>query len=90
VVGQVPDDSLLVTELREALQDDQLFHRVCLSYLPDTWRAKYADNVVSKGQLLSYLNPTIGDQEPEYHRPRIRRVIDRPDLQLLLPLAFGW
>jgi predicted ATPase len=87
VVGQVPDDSLLVTELREALQDDQLFHRVCLSYLPDTWRAKYGDNVVSKGQLLSYLNPTIGDQEPEYHRPRTRRVIDRPDLQLLLPLA---
>ena len=43
VVGQVPDDSLLVTELREALQDDQPFPRVCLSYLPDTWRPRSRD-----------------------------------------------
>jgi predicted ATPase len=87
VVGQVPDDSLLVTELREAIQDAQPFHRVCLSCLAGTWRAKHGDRVVSKGQLLSYLNPVISDQETEYHRPRTRRVMDHPDLQLLLPLA---
>jgi hypothetical protein len=88
VVGQVPDDSLLVTELRETLQDGQPFRRVCFRCLPDTWRAKDGDRVVSKGQLLAYLNPIIGDQDSGYYQSKTRRVRDHPDLQqLLLPLA---
>ena len=38
VVMQVPDDSLLVAELKETVQSGQRFKRVCFSCLPNTWR----------------------------------------------------
>jgi predicted ATPase len=61
VVLQIPDDSLLVAELKETIRSGQRFKRVCFGYLPKTWREKDADasrkNTVSKGQLLAYLNP---------------------------------
>jgi predicted ATPase len=107
VVMQVPDDSLLIAELRETIHSGQRFKRVCFGYLPSTWRtikdpnSKKAD-VISKGKLLAYLNPISNqDHESDYElgdnefdsnyqkvksvRSKKRRVVDREDLQLLLP-----
>jgi hypothetical protein len=59
---QVPEDSLLVAELRETVRLGQRFKRVCFGYLPDTWRQQKdpdsnSSNIVAKGKLLAYLNP---------------------------------
>ncbi len=40
VVAQAPDDSLLVAELRENVQQGKRFSRVSFAALPDTWREK--------------------------------------------------
>ncbi len=102
VVMQVPEDSLLVAELRETIRSGQRFKRVCFGYLPGTWRQLKdpetdSVNVISKGKLLAYLNPvpnqdleSDGDEYDNYQKSkpaksRKRRVVDRKDLQLLLP-----
>ena len=99
VVMQVPDDSLLVAELKEMVRSGQRFKRVCFGCLPDTWREKAPekDNLVPKNKLLAYLNPVvIGESEPdgngqESHQqskpaqPKKLRVLDRVDLQPLIP-----
>jgi hypothetical protein len=96
VVGQVLDDSLLVAELKETVHADRYFKRACFSWLSDTWRAKTSEDisVVSKGKLLAYLNPIApieleaeeytSGQRRKFPRRKPCRVIDRPDVQLLL------
>lgn len=94
VVKQVSEDSLLVAELKETVRDDQRFKRACFRWLPDTWRAKAAPDVypVAKGRLLAYLDPLIAaerywmSQPSKSKKRRPRRVVDRPDLQPMLPL----
>ncbi|MEC4817494.1 MAG: hypothetical protein SAK29_30125 [Scytonema sp. PMC 1069.18] len=55
VVMQVPDDSLLVAELKEMVRLGQRFKRVSFGSLPDTWRQKTPEgSVVSKHKLLAY------------------------------------
>ncbi|HEY6331882.1 MAG TPA: AAA family ATPase [Blastocatellia bacterium] len=98
VVGEVPEDSLLIAELRESIDPDGArFKRLEFSCLPQTWRLLPE---VSKGKLLSYLQPIspvdtqsepdmVADddgQTPSRHRTA-RRVADRPDLQPFLPFA---
>jgi predicted ATPase len=96
VVRLVPEDALLVAEPRETLREGRRFTRVSFSCLPGTWRTEAPEgpSTVSRGKLLAYLNPTPA--EPERHEPELeplkapirpRRVIDRPDLQRLLPLG---
>lgn len=103
VVMQVPEDSLLVAELRETVRSGQRFKRVCFGYLPNTWREQQDPDskpteVISKGQLLAYLNPVPhqdlefennGDgeryQKLKHVKFNKRRVADREDLQLLIP-----
>jgi len=89
VVAQVPEDSLLVAELREAVRDRERFMRAVFLPLSETWRAKGASpgESVAKGRLLAYLNPVAGvSDEEETARPRgSRRVADRPDLRPWLP-----
>ncbi len=95
VVGQVPEESLLVCEECEMVRGEQRFKRACFSCLPESWRAKSPCNTptVSKGRLLAYLNPTppleAGDRADEQKQPKCksgkRRVADRTDLQLYLP-----
>jgi predicted ATPase len=102
VVMQVPDESLLVAELREMVRAGQRFKRVCFGYLPDTWRQRADEDpadrtsIVSKGELIAYLNPVIQDWElngnggkkrQDKTASRQRRVVDREDLQLLLPFS---
>jgi predicted ATPase len=103
VVQLVPDDSLLVAELKETRIDERRFKRVCFSCLPDTWRVEknIAEpseiSIISKGKLLSYLNPVIISEQDTIESIDIsetkyiknspsRRVIDRSDIiQLLIP-----
>lgn len=97
VVAQIPDDSLLVAESIELIESGKRFKAVRYCPLPDTWRHKKSTGeitVVSKGKLLSYLNP-VAPEVPNYGYgiserknnivPIKRRVIDRPDLQPYLP-----
>ena len=97
VVAQIPDDSLLVAESREMVNAGKRFKAVRFCPLPDTWRQKKATGevvVVSKGKLLSYLNP-VAPRDPDSGYgvsdrknnvvPLKRRVADRPDLQPYLP-----
>ena len=89
LVKQVPDESLLVAELKEAIRAGQRFKRVRFSSLPHTWRQNIPEEakIVSKGKLLAYLNPVqVEIPEPEVNgqQPKTHRVIDRADLQPLL------
>jgi len=82
VVGQVEDEDLLIAEIKAG--------GVYFSCLPNTWRDKKCGTpTVSRGTLAAYLNPVIGNNELggsiyKGDKPR-RRVIDRTDLQILLP-----
>jgi predicted ATPase len=102
VVGQVTDDSLLVAELKEMRRTGRRFKQVCFSCLPNTWRAEAPEKVsiVSKGKLLAYLNPVthqepspdgnghkVGQRQTRRIHSRAPRVVDRPDLQFLLPYS---
>lgn len=102
VVMQVPDDSLLVAELRETVNSGQRFKRVTFACLPDTWRQNTPDNVniIPKNKLLAYLNPVIPNelehdangkhertQKSKATPPKKRRVVDREDLQTLIPAS---
>jgi predicted ATPase/antitoxin (DNA-binding transcriptional repressor) of toxin-antitoxin stability system len=112
VVSEVPDDSLIVAELKETVRPDdesiktlprnQRFQRVRFGCLEGTWRQKNVEdgeevNVVAKGKLLAYLNPISGPEheldrnghEMSGSKPstKTRRVVDRPDLQPLLPFG---
>ena len=88
VVAQIPEDALLMAETKSNFQDGARFDRLSFSCLPNTWRASTSEmRVVSKGQLMAYLNPVEKEVEPEpslVSRPISRRVIDREDLQLAL------
>ncbi len=89
VVSQVPDDSLLVAELQEVAQNGQRFKIVRFSSLPDTWRQKApeAKETISRGKLLAYLNPVAAQPADSKSAHNTRRVIDRADMQLLLPFS---
>lgn len=106
VVAQILDESLLVAELRETVRDGQRFQRVCFNWLSDTWRQrKLTDgtdgNLVSRGKLLSYLNPFLSKDSADDQNGKTKngatqknpdrkavRVADRPDFrQLILTLG---
>ena len=89
VVSEVPDTSLLVAESKEDILDGQRFKKVSFSCLSDTWRIKSPEkpSLISKGKLMAYLNPASPSQ-PKRKR-RTRRVVDRDDLQMLLPFGRG-
>jgi len=99
VVGQIPDESLLMAQLKEIIAPDgRRFQGLSFSCLPDTWRASPGQSEISRGDLLAYLNP-IGfhPADGSHHRSetdhaerrKSRRVVDRPDLQDLLPFEDG-
>ncbi|MBN2532657.1 MAG: AAA family ATPase [Spirochaetales bacterium] len=87
VVTQVPDDSLLVAELKEVISDGNLSKGVQFSFLPDTWRSKMADHDVKpvrRGKLLSYLNfvrRNESKQEKDKLLRKSQRIVDRDDFQ---------
>jgi predicted ATPase len=92
VVSQVPDDSLLFAELREIVRNGERFKGLSFASLPDTWRADLdGARTVPRGRLLAYLNPGLLDPalaaDDSSRQKRIKRVIDRPDLQEYLPFG---
>ena len=87
VVQEVFDETLLIAELREVVQEGQRFNGVRFNWLSDTWRAAVLPDVppVSKDQLLAYLGPAMPRTPlPKSKLPRNQRVIDRSDIQPLL------
>lgn len=94
VVSQVLDENLVIAELRETIKSNQRFKSARFSCLPDTWRhLKPVEgekaNVVSRGKLLTYLNPVPISQDKEKPQEnKKRRVIDREELRLQYPLPF--
>lgn len=96
VVQQVPEDSLIVAELREKVQNGQRFKRAVFSCIPETWREKAGSPPIALGELLAYLNPMDRDNPAVINRPSssqitkqsnsARRLIDNPKLQPYLPL----
>jgi predicted ATPase len=87
VVAEVPEDSLIVADLRETVRVGERFRRASFSFLEGTWRdtkEKASDpvNVIAKGDLLPYLNP-IPPPSSDLNGHRTTRVIDRPELQQL-------
>ena len=88
VVYQVPEDSLLVAESKETVKEGgERFDRLSCSCPPGTWRVgEDGAEEVSLGKLLSYLNPVLPHTEQgEDGGAAARRVIDRADLQMLMP-----
>lgn len=96
VVAQIPDDSLLVAESVEQIESGVRFKAVRFCGLADTWRHQRTEmpNHISRGKLLSYLNPVVSEESKQSYygieRKKLpdrgqRRVIDRDDMQMLLP-----
>ena len=87
VVQEVFDDTLLIAELREIVQDGQRFNGVRFNWLSDTWRAAALPDIppVSKGQLLVYLGPAMPRAPlPKLKPKKPQRIIERSDIQPLL------
>jgi len=69
VVQQVPEDSLIVAQLRETVSDGHRYKRANFGYLENTWREKAAKadektpDIISKDVLLSYLNPVAPEAD---------------------------
>lgn len=93
VVAQVPEDCLVMAEAQSVTREGQTFKKLSFSCLPKTWRAATQEmDLISKGELLSYLNPVLSEAEElslssdKTPIPK-RRVIDREEIQL--GLGFG-
>ena len=89
VVQQVPEDSLLMAELRESVDNyGNFFKRAVYIPLDNTWRTRLekGSETTSLGHLLAYLNPTRKDEfeyddEDNTTKKIKRRVMDREDVQ---------
>ena len=86
VVMAVPDDSVLLAKLAPDLKDGLEFSKVIFACLPKNWRSKGETKYpeVSRGEMLSYLNPAaiIKQGVPKLHRRG--RVIDHPEFGVLI------
>ncbi len=86
VVMAVPDEAILLAKPAKDLRDGKEFTRVEFACLSDNWRTKaeVKPAVVTKGEMLSYLNPAavIRTTTPSKHRSR--RVIDHPEFGLFV------
>ena len=85
VVMATPDDSILLARPDKNIHDGKEFTRVVFACLPKSWRVKADSNqaVVSKGEMLGYLNPAAAIRQwpaPVASSRRVRRVIDHPEL----------
>lgn len=84
VVMAVPDDAILLAKPAKDLRQGNEFTRVEFACLPDNWRTRATPRppVVSKGEMLSYLNPAAVIRTAASTGHRRKRVIDHPELAL--------
>ena len=93
IVNLVPDDSLLVAESKEMVQDGRELKGACFSWLRDTWRQKAAPDInpITRDKLLDHFTPLMTEdsdstsQPPKSKSKKPRQVADQPETQLLLP-----
>lgn len=97
VVAAVPDESLLLARNVETVSNKRRFGKVAFCAIRNTWRTKISKEpvgIVSKGEILTYLNPLgiiRASSPPEFTSPESllptskQRVIDNPEFQMLLP-----
>lgn len=82
VVGECPDDSLILARTVEVARGRQVYDRVSFQGLSKTWREKLHEPTISRGQLISYISP--GCLQPGLRSATgfsgPRRVRDREDL----------
>lgn len=85
VVSEVPEDSLVIVYDQNVFYEERVTSQPTFAGLPNTWREKKAKTaVISKGILLPYLNPVVPYLNSRSER---KRVADREDLQMLLPMV---
>ena len=89
VVAQVPDDSLLIAEFKELVNEGRSYRALSFASLPNTWRANIPGAIiVRKGRVLEYLSAIAPSDDWRYQtesRTVLRkRVMDRDDMQLNL------
>ena len=83
VFQQVPDDSVVFVKATEAVdQTGNCFKKAQFLCLSDTWRAEVSENAI-RGDLLPYLSPVLPEEQPQSAVKK--RVVDRDDMQRLLP-----
>lgn len=94
VVAQVEEDDLLVVVAEDLQIGGKRVVRPRFRWLGETWRARaYPDQqALAPGAVISYLNPfeprAEDDGKPPAHsRRKSTRVMDRPELQRLLPFS---
>ena len=89
IVAQVPDDSLVIATPKPGKDGRGRFTTVDFCGLDSTWRLKDAHCIARLGDLLGYLSPAYTPAKISKaslkHKPR--RVIDRQDVQPLLPFV---
>jgi predicted ATPase len=80
VVAEVPDDSLLLAQLKDTVSSGKHFESVRFSCLPKTWRVDNAAageeaHAVSRGEVIRFLSPISRGLEdtPSWERRAVRR-----------------
>ena len=87
VVQQVPENSLLMAEIRESRDKyGNLFKKAVFTPLSNTWRTRIDPDIsnTSLGRLLAYLNPVEEERDEIFSRSKgqaKKRVIDRDDVR---------
>lgn len=94
VVQQVPEDTLLLASPTEHYSEGVRRRGVVFRHLRDTWRERSrpaGSSLANLGDLLTYLSPslTLDAYAELVQRDRPKRVVDRGDVQRLLPFAGG-
>lgn len=91
VVCEIPDYSLIYVELKEFIHNSIRFKGSFVSALSDTWRTlKGKSSQISKGKLLSYLNPN--DNTIAWflkQEGKEKKIKNREDLKVLMPKLFN-
>ena len=88
VFQEVADDSVVFTKARETPGNrNGLFKAAHFYHLSKTWRSRENDesDLITPGDLLAYLNPVLPKDSIVPTTTTKRRVVDRDDMQKLLP-----
>ena len=87
VVMAVPDSSILLAKPCKDMRDGKEFSKVIFACLPDNWRVKGDSNttIVTKGEMLSYLNPAAIIRVKSPNARLARKVIDHPEFLFSSP-----